>query len=114
VIARGRNDDPSGEPARNHNGGPPLEDDAGPYEGPPWGEGHIYRFYCWRRAHRAAWRKPRDIQMFRLEKAEALGLTYEEYSLEILERGRHLQIEDREAVARIRRRRKRAPTEAAS
>ncbi len=108
MSARRRDETGLAAPARSHNGGPPLDDD-GPYEGPPWGKGHIYRFYCWRRAHRAAWRKPRDIQMFRLEKAEALGLTYEEYSLEILERGRHLQSEDRAAIAQIKRRRKRKP-----
>jgi hypothetical protein len=32
---------------------------------------------------------------------ERLGLTYEEYTLEILERGRHLQIEDVERIAEI-------------
>ena len=37
--------------------------------------------------------------------AERLGLTYEEYTLEILERGRHLQIEDVERIAEIKRRR---------
>ena len=31
----------------------------------------------------------------------ATGLTYEEYTLEILERGRHLQIEDVERIAEI-------------
>ena len=34
---------------------------------------------------------------------ERLGLTYEEYTLEILERGRHLQIQDVERIAEIRR-----------
>jgi len=34
---------------------------------------------------------------------ERLGLTYEEYTLEILERGRHLQIEDVERIAQIKR-----------
>ena len=38
---------------------------------------------------------------FRIQKAERLGLTYEEYTLEILERGRHLQIEDVERIAQI-------------
>ena len=47
---------------------------------------------------------------FRMDKADRLGLTYEEYSLEILERGRHLQVEDVERIAEIkaaRRRRRR-------
>jgi hypothetical protein len=37
----------------------------------------------------------------RLEKAEALGLTYEEYTLEIMERGRFLQVEDVDRVREI-------------
>jgi hypothetical protein len=64
-----------------HNGGPPLESD--PNEG--------WRSYCWRKAHKAAWKTPpREIALRRLERAEALGMTYREYTLEILERGRHL------------------------
>ena len=58
---------------------------------PEWGDGDIYVYVNWRAAHRAAWKpKSRDMALFRLEKAEALGLTYEEYTLEILERGRYL------------------------
>ena len=41
------------------------------------------------------------IVAFRIKKAERLGLTYEEYTLEILERGRHLQIEDVGRIAEI-------------
>ena len=41
------------------------------------------------------------IVAFRMRKAERLGLTYEEYTLEILERGRHLQIEDVARIAQI-------------
>jgi hypothetical protein len=41
------------------------------------------------------------MALFRLEKAEALGLTYEEYTLEILERGRYLSAADAERIARI-------------
>ena len=37
----------------------------------------------------------------RAEKAEALGLTYEQYVLEILERGIYLQAEDVERIAAI-------------
>jgi hypothetical protein len=66
----------------SHNGGPPLAPDD-PNEG--------WRLYCWRRAHRAAWKTPlREIALRRLERAEALGMTYHDYTLEILERGRHL------------------------
>ena len=41
------------------------------------------------------------MALFRLEKAEALGLTYEEYTLEILERGRYLSRADGERIAKI-------------
>jgi hypothetical protein len=37
----------------------------------------------------------------RLERAERLGLTYEEYTLEVLERGRHLNEQDERRVAEI-------------
>ena len=86
--------------APGHNRGPALED----RQGPPWGDGDPYLYLCWKRVHDAAWRNvPRDIMMFRLERAERLGLTYEEYTLEILERGRYLQVEDRARIDQIKR-----------
>lgn len=93
-----------GRAKRGHNGGPPLDD----YSGPPWGKGDAYRFLAWRKAHKSAW-KPSipDVALMRLSRAERLGLTYEEYTLEILERGRHLQVEDAERVAAIKAARKR-------
>ena len=45
------------------------------------------------------------MALFRLEKAEALGLTYEEYTLELLERGRYLQRGDTERIDAIKRKR---------
>jgi hypothetical protein len=64
-----------------HNGGPPLEE-----EDPGGG-----RLFLWRKAHRKAWKTPpREIALRRLERAEALGMTYRAYTLEILERGRYL------------------------
>ena len=91
-----------GRARRGHNGGPPLDD-----ERPPWGNGDPYRSLNWKRAHQAAWKpKSRDVALFRLGKAEALGLTYEEYTLELLERGRHLAAGD-ERVEEIKRKRKR-------
>jgi hypothetical protein len=45
--------------------------------------------------------------LLRLEKAERLGLTYEEYTLEILERGLHLREEDTERISAIKAARKR-------
>ncbi len=68
-------------PALGHNGGPPLEDQPADMSWEAW---------VWRRAHRRAWRTPpREIALRRLERAEALGMSYREYTLEILERGRH-------------------------
>ncbi len=90
-------------PGRTHNGGPPLDD----YEGPPWGKGDAHRFLHWQRAHRAAWKPPsRDVALMRLERAERLGLTYHEYTLEILERGIYLQAEDVERIAAIKAKRR--------
>ena len=43
----------------------------------------------------------RDHALFRLARAEAVGLTYEEYTLEILERGRYLSAADTERIAKI-------------
>ena len=45
------------------------------------------------------------MALFRLEKAEALGLTYEEYTLELLERGRYLSSADAERIDAIKRKR---------
>ncbi|HEX3575116.1 MAG TPA: hypothetical protein VHU42_10995 [Rhodopila sp.] len=73
------------DPGRGHNGGPPLEDEAAEDQGASW------RLFCWRKAHRSAWKTPpREIALRRLERAEALGMTYRDYTLEILERGRYL------------------------
>ncbi len=64
-----------------HNGGPPLEPDEDPGAA-------SWRSYCWRRAHERAWKTPpREIALRRLARAEELGMTYREYTLEILERG---------------------------
>jgi hypothetical protein len=65
-----------------HNGGPPLEE-------PPRAAGFVY--YCWKRAHRAAWRNPgREIMLRRLKRAEELGMTYRAYTAVILDRGVYL------------------------
>ena len=81
-----------------HNGGPPLDEE----HTPEWGNGGIGNYFYWKAAHRRAWSNPSPgIVAFRIRKAERLGLTYEEYTLEILERGRHLQIEDVERIAEI-------------
>jgi hypothetical protein len=91
---------PLASASTGHNGGPPLDEK----HRPEWGEGGIGNYFYWKTAHRAAWHNPSPgIVKFRIQKAERLGLTYEEYTLEILERGRHLQIEDVERIAQIKR-----------
>jgi hypothetical protein len=82
-----------------HNGGPALEEKP---HVPEWGKGGIGDYFLWRTAHRAVWKAPPlDTVLRRQEKAEQLGLTYEEYTLEILERGKYLQHEDAERIAAI-------------
>ena len=88
-------------PRLGDNQGPPLDD-----EGPEWGDGDPYVYFNWKSAHRKAWKPAsRDMALFRLEKAEALGLTYEEYTLELLERGRYLSSVDTERIDAIKRKR---------
>jgi hypothetical protein len=85
-----------------HNGGPALID----YAGPEWEDGDPYHFTRWKRAWTRAWKRtPREIAVRRDDKAEALDLTYEEYTLEILERGRYLQAADTDRIAAIKGRR---------
>ncbi|MBV9137739.1 MAG: hypothetical protein JO357_11840 [Hyphomicrobiales bacterium] len=81
-----------------HNQGPPLDDEL-----PEWQVGDLFVRFCWKKARKAAWKVSRDIALYRLERAERLGLTYEEYTLEILERGRNLQAEDQERIDAIKR-----------
>ncbi len=71
-------------PGIGHNGGPPLEPEEDP-------SAVSWRGWCWRRAHKRAWKTPpREIALRRLARAEELGITYREYTLEILERGVYL------------------------
>jgi hypothetical protein len=79
------------------NGGPSLDEE----HVPEWGTGPIGNYFYWKRAHRAAREVPQGVMLLRVKRAERLGLTYEEYTLEILERGRHLQIEDVARIAEI-------------
>jgi hypothetical protein len=84
-------------PGIGHNGGPPLEEHI-----PEWGLGGIGTYFAWRAASEAAFKKvPAETAIRRARKAEALGLTYREYQLEILERGRFLQKEDAGRIAEI-------------
>lgn len=77
-----------GRPAGiGHNGGPPLERDPD----------ESWRLWCWRRASKRAWKTPpREIALRRLARAEQLGITYREYTLEILERGVYLAVNKEE------------------
>ena len=90
-------------PGMGHNGGPPLDEHV-----PEWGVGGIGTYFAWRAASEAAFRSlPVETAIRRARKAESLGLTFREYQLEILERGRFLQAEDVERIAQIIARRKR-------
>jgi hypothetical protein len=85
-----------------HNNGPPLDDSPR-----PWGEGGIGTYFAWSAAHDAVWKNvPYDIAKMRARRAEALGLTYREYTLEILERGRYLSATtDADRILEIKRKR---------
>ena len=86
-----------------HNGGPEITDE----HVPEWGSDGIGNWFYWKAAYNKVHKNvSRDIALFRVAKAERLGLTYEEYTLEILERGRHLQEEDVERIAAIKRKRR--------
>jgi hypothetical protein len=93
-------------PGLGHNGGPPLDAHV-----PEWGSDGIGTYFEWKRAHRRAWRRAsRSVVMFRLGRAETVGLTYHEYTAEILDTGRYLQREDAARIAEI----KRARTDASA
>jgi hypothetical protein len=67
-------------PSIGHNQGPPLEE-----------LGVSWTHFCWRKAHRRAWKTPpREIALARLARAQELGMTYREYTSVILDRGIHL------------------------
>jgi hypothetical protein len=62
-----------------HNQGPPLDPETG------------WRLYCWKKAHTAAWKTPpREIALAHLARAEALGMSYREYTSVLLDKGVHL------------------------
>jgi len=69
-----------------HNGGPPLEDEQ---------PGYLWRKHLWTKAYKQAWKTPSmAVLKFRVARAEAAGVTYEQYMLELLDTGRHLQKDD--------------------
>lgn len=68
-----------------HNGGPPLDEEPG----------YLWRKYRWTKAYNEAWKPPSmAVLKFRVARAEAAGLSYHDYMLELLDSGRHLQKED--------------------
>ena len=70
-------------PSRGHNGGPPLDEDEAARLG--------WTAWNWRRAHKRAWKTPpREVALRRLARAEELVITYRDYALEIMERGKYL------------------------
>jgi len=70
-------------PARiGHNQGPPLDE--------PTADAFVR--YRWRKAHAEVWKHPPlSILKWRVKKAEAAGVSYRDYMLELLDSGRHLQ-----------------------
>lgn len=69
---------------------PPPRAGLGHNQGPPLVES-TWHLAAWRRAHEEAWKPPPvEVIRRRLKRAQALGMTYREYTLEILERGRYL------------------------
>lgn len=65
-------------PRTGHNNGQPLDPEES------------WRGFVWRKKCKQAWKVPREIALRRLARAEALGMSYRDYTLEILERGTYL------------------------
>jgi hypothetical protein len=73
--------------------GSPVDDappkGIGHNAGPPLGGGFVQ--FCWKKASQEAWKNPpREVVLRRLQRAQALGMTYREYTAIILDRGIHL------------------------
>jgi hypothetical protein len=65
--------------------------EIGHNRGPPLDPGADWRRFCWRNAHARAWKTPpREIALARLARAEAIGMTYREYTAVLLDKGVHL------------------------
>jgi len=66
-------------PRIGHNCGPPLDEEL---------KLVTWHQYCWRKSHAKAWKTPpREIALARLERAEALGMSYREYTAIVLDKG---------------------------
>jgi len=78
----------------------PLSEWLGHNNGPDILESTLFKGWCWTRAREEAFAPPDAETGIRwARKAEEMGLSYAEYRLELLERGRHPTHED---AARIR------------
>ena len=65
-----------------HNGGPELD--------APVNDAFVH--WRWRKVHKEVWKNPSmGILKFRVARAEAAGVDYRTYMLELLDSGRHLQ-----------------------
>lgn len=81
----------------------PLSEWLGHNNGPDFFESTLWAGWNWTRARKAAFAPPDPETGARwARKAEALGLSYEEYRLELLERGRHPTDEDAKRIRRAR------------
>jgi hypothetical protein len=77
----------------------PLSEWLGHNNGPGWDDDELFLDYCWKNAHRKVWTAPTpEVGIRRARKAASLGVTYRQYVLEIMERGRYL---DEETAARL-------------
>ena len=91
-------------PGIGHNGGPVLPQE----HEPEWGEADPFVYFAWKRAYAKAWKGvPWETMLRRQARADAVGLSYEEYTLELLERGRYLGEADEERIGAIKARRAR-------
>lgn len=74
------------------NGGPPLDETPG----------YLWRKHAWTQAYKKAWAPPSmAVLKFRVARAEAAGLSYHDYMLELLDSGKHLQKDDVERRPRV-------------
>lgn len=74
-----------------HNQGPPLEEPVA----------DAYVRWRWRKVHREVWQNPSmSILKLRVARAQAAGVSYRDYMLELLDSGRHLQAGDIEKKAK--------------
>jgi hypothetical protein len=78
----------------------PLSEWLGHNNGPSWDVELLYADHCWKLSHKKVWTPPTpEIGVRRARKAEELGVSYHDYVLEIIERGRYL---DEDSAAKYR------------